>query len=181
MVCGQCGKEGHNRAACPEPPPPLTSIILPADVCEKLAVLQRLCVEVASLGKGHVEGVYQQALATELQDAGIKYMMEEPMPILYKGRPLGGGHHLRLDVVLYSYLPFIYELKAVSKICPEHHWQVVRYMIYKDKPYGAVVNFTQSERGQLQIQFIVRHEGAHWLYDPASQTGQPLVDYSLID
>ena len=72
MVCGQCGKEGHNRAACPEPPPPLTSIILPADVCEKLAVLQRLCVEVASLGKGHVEGVYQQALATELQDADRK-------------------------------------------------------------------------------------------------------------
>jgi hypothetical protein len=100
------------------------------------------------------------------------------MPILYKGRPLGGGHSLRLDIVLNS-LPFIYELKAVSKICPEHHWQVVRYMVYKDIPYGAVVNFSQSDTGPLEIQFVVRHEGTFWLYDPLTQTGRGLRDFSL--
>ena len=153
---------------------------LSADIREKLSKLADLCAEVGvGLGKGHVEAHYQQALCVELQDAGIRYVAEEVMPILYKGRPLGGTCNARLDVMLHSFLPFIYELKAVSKICPEHHWQLVRYMTHKGMPYGAVVNFSQSDKGPLEIQFIVKDGGSHWLYDLASQTGRPLVDYGL--
>jgi len=183
MVCSQCKLDGHTRATCPELvlPVPLTPITLSAEDCEKLAHLAGLCIEVArGLGKGHVEGAYQQALGIELQEAGIAYGMEEVMPIIYNGRPLGGGHQLRLDVILYSYMDFIYELKAVSKICSDHHWQLVRYMSYKNIPFGAVVNFNQSERGQIEIQFIVLHEGNYWLYDSVTKMGRPLADFSLV-
>jgi GxxExxY protein len=187
VKCSNCKQEGHNKAKCSNQPPiqvaaPDTSVLirLSAEVNEKLAKLTDLCVQVASgLGKGYVEGVYQQALGVELQEAGIRYMSEEPMPITYKGLPLGGGHSIRLDVMLLNYLPFIYELKAVSKICPEHHWQVVRYMTYKDVSYGAVVNFSQSDRGSLEIQFVVKHNGTHWLYDPVTERGTPLIDFSM--
>ena len=187
VKCSNCKQEGHNKSKCSNPTfvRPVTSdnsilIKLSDEVNEKLGKLTDLCVQVASgLGKGYVEGIYQQALCVELQEAGIRYMSEEPMPITYKGLPLGGGHSIRLDIALLSYLPFIYELKAVSKICPEHHWQVVRYMSYKDVPYGAVVNFNQSERGPLEVQFVVKHNGSHWLYDPVTERGTPLIDFSM--
>jgi len=151
------------------------------EIREKLAKLSSLCSEVArGLGKGYIEGVYQQALCSELQEAGIRHVMEETMPILYKGRPLGGTHSQRLDVMLLNYLPFIYELKAVSKpISSEHHWQLVRYMTYKSQPFGAVVNFNQSDKGSLEVQFIVLQGTQHFLYDPETQEGTPLIDYSM--
>jgi len=158
-----------------------TSISIPADIREKLTKLAGLCVEVAGgLGKGHVEAHYQQALCVELQEAGIRYVAEEVMPVIYKGRPLGGTCNARLDVMLHNFLPFIYELKSVpSKITSIHHWQLVRYMTHKDVPYGAVVNFNQSDKGPLEIQFVVQQEGVYWLYNLGSQTGRPLIDFGL--
>lgn len=194
--CSICKQEGHNKARCPTGPDAVRSadmatsqangqtavqIELPADIIEKMAKLSTLCIEVASgLGKGHVEAHYQQALCVELQEAGIRYVAEEVMPIMYKGRALGGTCNARLDIMLHSFLPFIFELKAVpSRIGSIHHWQLVRYMAHKGMPYGAVVNFNQSEKGPLELQFIVNERGTHWLYDPATQSGRPLVDFGM--
>jgi hypothetical protein len=94
---------------------------------------------------------------------------------------VGGGHSQRLDISLLNFLPFIFELKAVSKpISPEHHWQLVRYMEYKKQTYGAVVNFNQSERGALEIQFIVKKDEVFYLYSPMSDSGSELSDFSLV-
>jgi GxxExxY protein len=192
VKCSICKQEGHNKAKCSIAPTPgadaaqgpaqaAVRIELPAEILEKLTKLSALCAEVASgLGKGHVEAHYQQALCVELQEANIRHVAEEVMPIMYKGRALGGTCNARLDIMLHSFLPFIFELKAVpSRIGSIHHWQLVRYMTHKGIPYGAVVNFNQSERGPLEVQFIVQDRGAHWLYDPLNQTGRPLVDFAL--
>jgi GxxExxY protein len=192
MVCSNCKQEGHTKLKCKNPqyisPPASVQgdasvlIELPDEIKKKLSRLSSMCKEVAGgLGKGHVEGVYQQALCLELQEAGIRYVSEETMPILYKGRPVGGGHSQRLDISLLNFLPFIFELKAVSKpISPEHHWQLVRYMEYKKQTYGAVVNFNQSERGALEIQFIVKKDEVFYLYSPMSDSGSELSDFSLV-
>lgn len=193
VKCSICKQEGHNKAKCSLGPAPAADagaaaaaeaavqINLPADIIEKLAKLSTLCAEVAGgLGKGHVEAHYQQALCVELQEANIRHVAEEVMPIIYKGRALGGTCNARLDIMLHSFLPFIFELKAVpSRIGSIHHWQLVRYMAHKGMPYGAVVNFNQSERGPLEVQFIINDRGTHWLYDPLSQTGRPLVDFGM--
>jgi len=192
MTCSNCKQDGHTKKNCknktllPETVK-LThyekvSIRLEESVKTKLTALGSRCTEVATgLGKGHVEGVYQQALSYELQDVGIRHVMEETMPILYKGRPVGGGHSQRLDIMLLNFLPFIFELKAVSKpICPEHHWQLVRYMVYKKQPYGAVVNFNQSDKGTLEIQFIVKQDEVFYLYDLETGTGSELCDFGLV-
>jgi len=190
VKCSNCKQDGHTKRKCPnqayeepevEEAAPV-KIRLTQVVSQRLAKLETLCQEVAThMGKGHVEGVYQQALCCELQEAAIRYVSEETMPILYKGRPIGGGHSQRLDIVVMpEWLPFIFELKAEpNQIKPKHHWQVVRYMTYKGLPYGAVVNFNQSERGSFEIQFIVLQEGRHYLYDPESQTGRELLDFSM--
>lgn len=193
MVCSNCKQDGHTKNKCDNPkyvtPSPsvqeeaTVKLILPDEIKKKFSKLAGICKEVATnLGKGYVEGVYQQGLCHELQDAGIRYVSEETMPILYKGRPVGGGHSQRLDVALLNYLPFIFELKAVSKpISPEHHWQLVRYLEYKQQEYGAVVNFNQSDKGSLEIQFIIKQEEIFYLYDIDSETGSNLVDFGLVN
>jgi len=192
MVCSICSKDGHNKKNCPTTRAASASVAsaeedgifikLPPGVAEKMDDLASLCNEVASgLGKGHVEGVYQQALCVELQENDIRHVSEETIPILYKGVPIGGGHSQRLDVSLLSYLPgFIFELKAVSSgIKPEYHCQLMRYMIYKKQTYGAVVNFSQSDRGQLEIQFVVEQDGLYYLYDLAKGRGTPMKDFEM--
>lgn len=188
VKCSICKQEGHTKAKCSSVlgeaatrSIETVSITLSGDITEKLAKLSSLCAEVAGgLGKGHVEAHYQQALCVELQEAGIRYVAEEVMPIMYKGHALGGTCNARLDIMLHTFLPFIFELKAVpSRIGSIHHWQLVRYMMHKDIPFGAVVNFNQSERGPLEVQFIVRQEGIHLLYDPVTKTGYPLLDFGM--
>lgn len=192
MVCSNCQQEGHTKTKCKNPHVPkmpkeserkemLKPILLAAEVREKLMKLMKICIEVANgLGKGHVEAHYQQAMSVELQELGVRHVLEEVMPILYKGIPLGGTCNARLDIMLHSFLPFIFELKAVSKcIQPEHYWQLVRYMGYKDITYGAVVNFNQSVKYGLEVRFVVKHEGSYWLYDLDKQTGKPMVDFSM--
>lgn len=183
MKCSNCQQDGHNKATCKhlvEPDEAIT-ISLDDDIVVKFAVLAALCSEVATgLGKGYVEGVYQQALCMELQSKSIRYVSEETMPIMYKGFAIGGGLNHRLDIGLVSYLPFIFELKAIGRpLAAEHHWQLVRYMVYKKQPYGAVVNFSQSDKGSLEINFIVNHEDTYYLYNPETQQGHALVDYGL--
>ena len=90
--------------------------------------------------------LYQQAICLELQDANIRYVLEETIPIMYKGQPIGGGHYHRLDIAIHpGWLPFIFELKSESNnIKSKHQWQLIRYMISKNFSYGAVINFNQS-------------------------------------
>jgi len=192
MVCSNCKQEGHTKPKCKNPtyvPPEVsvdeeetTPILLTEDIRKKFSKLSDLCKEVAGgLGKGHVEAHYQQALCSELQEANIRYVSEEVMPIIYKGRPLGGTCNARLDVMLLNFLPFIFELKAEpNQIKPKHHWQLVRYMEYKKQPYGAVVNFNQSDKGSFEMTFIVKQDEVFYLYDMETSSGSELIDYGLV-
>jgi len=124
--------------------------------------------EVATLGKGLKEGHYQAALCHELQERNMKYNTEEAMPIMYKGRPLGGNHTMRLDIMVLSSMPMIIELKAIaSSLGNEEYWQVLRYMDFKKVGLGAVVNYCQSEKADkgLEIKFVVRISKHAFLYD----------------
>jgi len=144
-------------------PSPL-SLSLPAAILDKFRTLVGFCVAVAKgLGKGRVEGVYQDALCMELQTARIPHTKEETIPILYKGVSVG---HERLDIGLRDWLAMILELKAVTKgIDASHLWQVHSYMEYKRCDYGAVINFSQSmgDAG-VEIAFVVKVAGVSYVY-----------------
>ncbi len=162
-------------------PPPIaaTQILLPEDVCKKMSVIENMCISVGhTLGKGYVEGVYQQAIGVELQEQNIKYIMEEPMPIVYKGVILG-LHTQRLDINIHTYLPIIIELKAKSgMITPAELWQLYRYMKYKEYSYGILVNYNQTQNSDIQTMFIVKHEGGVYVYNNKTKTGEKMIDYT---
>lgn len=146
----------------------------------KFLEIESICKEVANiLKKGCEEKVYQAAICYELQQRNILYTSEETMPILYKGVPLGGGLNQRLDICLRNFLPMILELKAINHIEAKSRWQALRYMRYKNLAYGAVINFSQSEKGSLEIDFVVTIEGKPYVYNTATRTGVLLVEYSI--
>jgi len=66
------------------------------------------------LGPGLLESVYQSCLVEELIMRGIKVQSEMVIPILYKGKNLGG--QLRLDLLVEDLI--IVELKAVEEMIP---------------------------------------------------------------
>ena len=133
----------------------------------------------AALGKGRAEGVYQHALSVELQEKNIQHTMEEVITIPYKGVTVG---HERADIHIYNpSFPSVLELKATNcPIQPKEHWQVISYMRALKRSFGAVINFNQSPKGQLQMDCIVLSEDDKpFLWDPdtGSVIGEPLNDY----
>lgn len=195
MPCSKCKKDGHNRATCVEPDVPVVEqasngvdtvpsvvmaqdIELPTEIRTKLRELAAMCSEVGiALGKGNTESVYQHALCIELRSHGISYGFEVTMPVMYKGNAIPYNTY-RLDIILYDYLPFIFELKAMAgRIKKCDHWQLVRYMEQQKKQYGMVVNYSQSHHGPMEINVIIHHEGNYKLYDLKTGKARTLADY----
>ena len=180
MVCNTCQKDGHNSRTCPMVSSTTKEITinLEEEIIEKLFFLIDIVKEVAHiLKKGRTEGVYQKAICHELQSYKIFYTEEETIPILYKDKYVGQE---RLDIVLTSFLDFIFELKAIScDLKSDHYWQVLSYMKYKNCNYGMVVNFNQSPTKDLSYEFIIIKEGTPYLFDLLTDTGIELIDYQF--
>jgi GxxExxY protein len=158
---------------------PITSVKktlqLDEETLDKFDEVVEMCRAVyIGLGKGFAESVYEQAVCIELQQRAIQYVSQETLPCMYKDRFVG---NIRLDIILHSWLPFIFELKAVgSAIQTEERWQLIRYMSRKNVPYGAVVNFNQSVTKGLDISFVVCDEGKYYIYDIETGEGRLMKD-----
>ncbi len=89
------------------------------------------------LGPGLLESVYQACLVEELKMRGIKVQSEMVIPILYKGKNLGG--QLRLDLLVEDLI--IVELKSVEEMIPLYQAQLLSYLKLTSKPKGLLINF----------------------------------------
>lgn len=97
-----------------------------------------LCIEVhRELGPGLLESAYEEALAYELTQAGLKYERQRDIPLLYKGVKLDCGY--RLDFVVEGEL--ILELKAAVELLPVHHAQLLTYLKLERRSLGLLINF----------------------------------------
>lgn len=100
--------------------------------------LRGLCMEVhRELGPGLLESAYEEALAYELTQAGIRFERQRETRLLYKGIKLDCGY--RLDFIVEDQL--ILELKAVSEILPVHRAQVLTYLKLEHRSLGLLINF----------------------------------------
>jgi GxxExxY protein len=64
------------------------------------------------LGAGFTETVYHSALSQELSAAGIEHQTETPIPVMYKGTPVGRRRPDMMIVTEYGLV--VVELKASS-------------------------------------------------------------------
>jgi GxxExxY protein len=91
------------------------------------------------LGYGFLEKVYKNALAVELEEAGLKYVLESPLKVLYHRKPVGD---YIADIIIDSKI--IVEVKAVSKLESIHEVQLVNYLKATGIEVGLLINFGQS-------------------------------------
>ncbi len=94
------------------------------------------------MGHGFTEDIYQEALEDELTDRSIPFVPQQEVPIFYKKRPL--RKKLRPDLLVFCEI--IVELKAVSRLAPEHEAQLLNYLKAARKPVGYLVNFGNTGR-----------------------------------
>jgi GxxExxY protein len=89
------------------------------------------------LGPGLLESAYQQCLAHELTLQGIRFTLEHPLPVEYKGLHLDCGY--RIDMLVENEI--ILELKSVEEIKGIHQAQLLTYMKLAGIKQGFLMNF----------------------------------------
>src|ERR1041385_5375253 len=97
-----------------------------------------LCIEIhRELGPGLLESAYEECLAYELSQSGLRFERQPPLPVRYKGVQLDCGY--RLDFVVEDAL--ILELKAVTELQPINEAQLLTYLKLDKKSLGLLINF----------------------------------------
>ena len=98
------------------------------------------------LGHGFLEKLYKNALAAELQEAGIKCALEVPMSVLYRGLVVGD---YIADMVVEDKI--IVEAKAVSELNSVHEVQLVNYLKATGLQVGLLINFGRSVQVKRRV------------------------------
>ena len=91
-------------------------------------------------GPGLLEGVYEEALAWELAQRGLKVERQVLVPIRYKGQSLGTP--MRLDLIIGENV--IVECKAVAEYNPVFESQVLTCLRMTGLKLGLVINFGEK-------------------------------------
>lgn len=89
------------------------------------------------LGPGLLESTYEQCLCWELAEAGLGFLRQPHIPIIYKGRSLADGY--RPDLFVEGRV--IVEAKAVERILAVHEAQLLTYLRITGMKVGLLVNF----------------------------------------
>ena len=105
-----------------------------------LAIIQAAIEVHRILGPGLLENLYRECLVFELSERGLKVIPDEPIPVVYKGRPLNGKY--KIDLLVEGAV--VVELKAVEVVLPVHCAQVLSYLRLTDKRVGLLINFHVS-------------------------------------
>jgi GxxExxY protein len=88
------------------------------------------------LGPGLLEGTYEAALCIELSSAGLKFVRQPVLPVVYKGQVIG---EYRLDLIVEDAV--VVELKSVERFDPIFEAQVLTYLKVTGKRIGLLMNF----------------------------------------
>ncbi len=93
------------------------------------------------LGPGLLESTYEQCLAHELKLNGIRFRLQHPQAVEYKGMRLDCGY--RLDLLIEDKL--IVELKSVEQIKGVHEAQLLTHMKLAGVKTGLLMNFNVTK------------------------------------
>jgi len=89
-----------------------------------------------ALGPGYAESTYGAALALELRARALPFRREERFLVRYRNEIV--GEHV-LDFLVRDHL--VVELKAVDRLAPIHHAQVLAYLRASANELGLLINF----------------------------------------
>ena len=106
------------------------------------------------LGPGFLEVVYESALCLELTRSGLQIERQKPLDVSYKGEIVGKYF---ADILVQERL--LLEVKAVSRLVPEHKAQVINYLKATGLSVSLLINFGTP---RTEIRRIVwRHDDSN--------------------
>lgn len=105
------------------------------------------------LGPGFLDGIYQNAVAMDLENNGMGVEKEKLVEIFYNGA-LVGNH--RIDILVNGTV--IVEAKAVEQLNDKHKAQVISYLRATDLDVGLLVNFANSELEFKRLENFYKHK-----------------------
>jgi GxxExxY protein len=89
------------------------------------------------IGPGVLESAYQLCFACELKNSGLRFVAQQPIPLVYGEIRLERCY--RLDFLIEDVV--IVEVKAVDRLLPLHRAQMLTYLRLTGCPVGLVLNF----------------------------------------
>jgi len=89
------------------------------------------------LGPELLEHAYVKCLAYELEKTGLKVASEMPLSLEYEQLVVDAAY--RIDILVEDAV--IVEIKAVEKVLPVHHAQLLTYLKPFNKRVGLLLNF----------------------------------------
>ena len=92
-----------------------------------------------SLGPGHLEKVYQKAIAIALNTAGLNFHEQESVEVFYNNYSVGKGY---VDFLVEEKI--IIELKREIKSGRAYIKQVLNYLHSRRIPLAILINFTPT-------------------------------------
>ncbi len=98
-----------------------------------------------TLGYGHTESIYHNALEVLLRINSIPYETERIIPVEFKGYSIG---NVRCDIVIDHSV--IVELKTITKLRPCDRLQLENYLKLTGYHFGYLVNFGPS----LEVEMV---------------------------
>ncbi len=87
-----------------------------------------------------LKSAYENALAYDLKELGLKVKQQVAMPFIYKEVKLDVGY--RLDLLINNKV--IIEIKAVENIAPVHYAQLLTYLKLSGLKLGLLINFNSK-------------------------------------
>ena len=106
------------------------------------------------LGPGMLESAYESCLAYELEQAGLSFERQKPLPLIYKEIHLDQGY--RADLIVEKRV--IVELKTVEQIAPIHEAQILSYLRFSNCSVGLLINFNANLLKQGIRRFALNEE-----------------------
>src|SRR5215471_1708028 len=88
-------------------------------------------------GHGHLEKVYENALAHRLQKTGLDVKQQQPIKVYDEDGTVIGDY--QADILVEDEL--IIELKASKALVPEHEAQILGYLKSARLEHGLLINF----------------------------------------
>ena len=99
-----------------------------------------------ALGHGFLESVYENALALQLDQDGIRFQRQAELAVRFRGHVVG---IFRADFLIGDKL--IIELKAVERLMPAHEAQLLNYLKATGIQLGLLMNFGPTPQVRRRI------------------------------
>jgi len=93
-----------------------------------------------TFGPGLLESVYERCLCREFARAGIQFVRQFRLPIIYKGESVDCD--LVIDLLVEQSL--ILEIKSVHQLLPIHEAQLLTYLRVSGLKMGLLLNFNEE-------------------------------------